>query len=407
MRLTVEIASMGRRPNKPKRRFPGISAVWSEGAWKWRALVRVDGKQVVGTYRAEQEDAYADRQRMESTRALLPREILTLKAAIDAVIADATRRGLPADTVTKTFRAHGNYLLKFWHSDTPLTRIDSREIEWFIAEARKAVDEEGKAKHPRSPNTLKQKDLPLLRRCFEIAGLPTPAFASPKMVPPELRFFEMREVAAILARIRSEEFRDKHDNVIVITARERHADLLQLVAQSGVRPGELGRITGADVDLKTKRIRIREPKDRSNPRYIEITPGLLPIVERLKPPDPDALLVPGGMNTISNLCRHWKRRLKEPRLSGRILRHSFCTAQLAAGASLNQVQSLMGHRSIRSTDRYVHAIDTDRAKAASKLDHFFAPPDQKHAEGHAPRASRKRATRPRNAAPSPAAESSA
>jgi len=368
---------MGRRPNKPKRRFPGISAVWCEGAWKWRALARIDGKQVVGTLRSDQDAAFEDRRRMDATRAALPKEILTLGVAIDAVAASARRRGLPEDTIAKTFRAHGNYLLKFWRPDTPLTRIDSKEIEWFITEAGRAIDDEGKPKDPRSPNTLKQKDLPLLRRCFEIAGLPVPAFTPPKGVPPELRFFEMRELAAIIHRIRHEEFRDRNGHAIVITARERHADLLQLVAQSGVRPGELGRITGADVDMKAKRIRIREPKDRSNPRYIEITPGLLPVVERLKPESLEELLVPGGMNTISNLCRHWKRRLKEPRLSGRILRHSFCTAQLAAGVPLNQVQSLMGHRSIRSTDRYVHAIDTGRALAAARLDHFFHKPTKR------------------------------
>jgi integrase len=368
---------MGRRPNKPKRRFPGVSAVWSEGVWKWRALLRVDGRQVVGTYQATQEEAYADRQRMGSTRAVLPKEILTLGVAIDAVVAAARARGLPEDTITKTFRAHGNYLLKFWRAETALTQIDAKEIEWFITEAGKSVDEEGKPKPARSPNTLRQKDLPLLRRCFEVAELPVPEFQPPKGRPPELRYFEMKEVAALIERIRREPFKDKHGNEILVTARERHADLLQLVAQSGVRAGEMGRITGADVDLKRQRIRIREPKDRSNPRYIEITPGLIPVVTRLLPENAEDLLVPGGMNTISNLCRHWKRRLKEPRLSGRTLRHSFCTAQLAAGVPLNQVQSLMGHRSIRSTDRYIHAIDSGRKQAASRLDRFFEPRKKK------------------------------
>lgn len=365
---------MGRRPNQPKRRFPGVSAVWSEGTWKWRALLRVDGKQVVGSYRDTQEQAYADRQTMESTRAVLPKTILTLGVAIDAVITAGRARGLPEDTLAKTFRAHGNYLLKFWRAETPLTEIDAEEIEWFITESRKAVDDEGQPKPARSPNTLKQKDLPLLRRCFEIADLPVPPFTAPKLRPPELRYLTMQEVAALIDRIRRETFTDEDGKAIPITARERHADLLQLVAQSGVRPGELGRIAGADIDLKRRRIRIREPKDRSNPRYIEITPGLLPVVTRLVPATPEDLLVPGGMNTIANLCRHWKRRLGEPRLSGRILRHSFCTAQLAAGVPLNQVQSLMGHKSIRSTDRYVHAIDTGRAKAAALLDGFFGVP---------------------------------
>lgn len=368
---------MGRRPNKPKRRFPGVSAVWSEGVWKWRALLRVDGRQVVGSLRLTQDDAYEDRQRMEGTRAVLPKEILTLGVAIDAVIADAKARGVPEDTILKTYQAHGNYLLKFWRAETALTEIDAQEIEWFITEAGKSVDEEDKPKPSRSPNTLKQKDLPLLRRCFEVAELPVPPFTAPKLRPPELRFFEMKEIAALIDRIRREEFKDKNGTVIAVTARERHADLLQLVAQSGVRPGELGRIAGVDIDVKRRRIRIREPKDRSNPRYIEITPALLPVVKRLMPANAEELIVPGGMNTISNLCRHWKRRLKEPRLSGRILRHSFCTAQLAAGVPLNQVQSLMGHKSIRSTDRYVHAIDSGRAKAAALLDEFFESPRRK------------------------------
>jgi integrase len=47
-------------------------------------------------------------------------------------------------------------------------------------------------------------------------------------------------------------------------------------------------------------------------------------------------------------------------------------AQLVAGVPLNQVQSLMRHRSIRSTDRYVHAIDTGRATAAAMLVKFFS-----------------------------------
>lgn len=370
-RRNQDSEAMGRQPHESKRKFPGVYAVSSGDQRKGRARLRDPSPMVVGSPRLTQNGSYADRKPMEGTRAARPKRILMLGDAIDAVIVAGRARGLPEETLTKTFRAHGNYLLKRWKAETPLTQIDAGEIEWFVTEADKIVGEDCEPKPARSPNPLKQKDLPLLRRCFEIAELPVPPFKTPKMRPPELQFFEMKEIAALIERIRTEEFRDKFGHVIPVTARERHADSIQLVAQSGVRPGELGRITGADIDLKKRVIRIREPKDRSNPRHIEITPGLLPVVERLTPVKPDELLVPGGMNTISNLCRHWKRRLKEPRLSGRILRHSFCTAQLSAGVPLNQVQSLMGHRTIRSTDRYVHAIDTVRASAAALLDKFF------------------------------------
>lgn len=186
----------------------------------------------------------------------------------------------------------------------------------------------------------------------------------------------MDEIAHLTERIRNGKFQDKRGNQLQLTSKEWHADLIQFIARTGVRAGELSRIRLEDIRWKERRVWIKIPKDRSNPRYLEITPGLEGVVGRLRDRSircGHELLVPGGMSGLTNILRRWSKRLGEPHLSARTLRHSFCTAQLSAGVPLNQVQDLMGHRSIRSTDRYVHAMKGPRLLAAAKLDTFFQP----------------------------------
>ncbi len=353
----------GRRPAKPKRKHKGIKSVFSGGRWKWRGVLRIGGVEDVGPLRDDQDEAHEDYRKKKQARAILPSRILTLEQAVQAVLADADQRGLARSTIDKHLRSHGKYLMRFWKPDTPLTRIDRAEVSWFIGEAQRAS---------RSVNTLNQKDIPMLRRCFEIADLPSPTdkVQKPKYVPPAMQFFEMAEVAEIVERMRGEEFRDKRGNVIQVTARERHADLVMLLALTGLRSGELARVAPGDVDMKRQRISVVS-QDRGHPRYVEITEELLPAIRRLLADARGGRLVPGGMSTLSNMFRHWQRRLGEPRLNGRALRHTFVTALLYEGVDAVEVKGLAGHRSLATTSRYVHEITDRRARAAATLDKFF------------------------------------
>lgn len=375
---------------------------WQGGRWVFRARLVVEGHHVVGSWHEDQDQAIDDRQKLVLRRAVVPRRILTLRDALRAVIARARDRGLHEDTVRKHHESHSRFIEQFWDPDeTRMTQLTLPELQRMV---RVAVDELG-----RSPNTLRQKDLPILRECYELAGLVDVTVelrktmaAKLKYVPPRMVFFEPAEIVELVKRMRDEpiyrqkdcedcagqaaEVRahceacqgwgtvdDRKRKPIIVPGREADADLVEFIASTGVRAGELERIALGDVDLEHGAVRVAEPKDRGNPRDLVVSDVLRPVVERMverargearRGLNPDARLVPNAMNRLTLLAQRWKPRLRDRRLNGRALRHTFGTGVLTATGSADAARSLLGHKHFATTDRYVHEVSGRREKAA-------------------------------------------
>lgn len=418
-----------RQRKKPKIKYPGVRARWAKnrGAWVFRGVVKIDGRQRVGPTRLTQEEASDDYRKLKAQGQSTPWHVSTIGEAIEMVVRDAENRGVPATTIERTYRCHARYILKWFQPDARVAQLKRSEILWFINSAKEAG---------RHPNTLIQKDLPLIGSILKAAGLPnivpeirTDLRHTLKREEPQMHFFEPDEVRDILHRMRNGVFRRttircqvracghefsatiedrdgdqpkrcpacgsefsvrsrKRGRQIEIQSRERDADLVELIALTGLRPGELGRIQLGQIDHTRKVVRIKS-KDKGHPRNVDIVGRLEPIFDKLCADARDRAegnwntepLVRDSMNRIGNLCRRWKDRLAEPRLSGRTLRHSFVTGLLYSGARTVEAKGLAGHRNLSTTDRYTHEISRKRVEVLTTWqNHLEASDDDQPAD---------------------------
>lgn len=321
-----------------------------EGNTRYRARVKVDRRDRVGPWRRSLVEALADVEPVRKRAApLLAGMHTTLDAALRRVCIEAELRGLPAETIREFYLSHCSFLRRCWRAETPLGAIDVQEVCWMLNEALRAG---------RSPNTLRKQDLMVLNQAFQFAGLASPVpeakrkMASALRARPVLRrALSMGEIATIAEMIRIAERRQAK-----VEDGKQVAALILVLAGTGLRAGELGRMRVADVNLAGRMLEVPRPKDRANPRAIPIPEAIVPAFELLLAgAAEDGTVWPGGMKRLSNRLHRWSEAIQEPRLNARALRHAYATHIAHSGASIAGLQALMGHRHLSTTSRYVHA----------------------------------------------------
>ncbi|MBI4021306.1 MAG: tyrosine-type recombinase/integrase [Candidatus Aenigmarchaeota archaeon] len=337
-----------RKPPQRKARLSNIAARRTAAGWRWRANWFHDSVREWGPMRASQEEAYQDFLAMRGHRQELPKAVLTLKEAIDRLIEVSRNKGLAEQTIEDHYRARGKLFLSAWAPDTLLSRIDRKEVEWFIKVRRE--------KHSVTDSTI-YHDLAVLHRLFEVTGTPNPVKDVERPKPREAKraFFTKAEVEQVIAKVRGSG----------LPASKRHADVLTLLFATGMRATEVERLRVKDVELGHGRIWVR---GKNKPRELPIASHLRPVLARLvKDGDPEEPIIPGGAYYLARMCKVWQARLKLPALSARALRHSFATALLDGGCPVHVAQQLMGHADLETTARYLHTRDQSLRDAVELL----------------------------------------
>ncbi|HYM20042.1 MAG TPA: tyrosine-type recombinase/integrase [Candidatus Kapabacteria bacterium] len=155
----------------------------------------------------------------------------------------------------------------------------------------------------------------------------------------------------------------------------RDLAMLELLYSSGLRRAELSGIDIADIDLKRSTVRVLGKGNKI--RVVPVGSDACSAVERYllrrcelgKTRDPKALfLLADGRRMTPGMVYHVVRKYFKPngelsRSHPHMMRHSFATHLLDRGAEIRAVQEMLGHSSLRTTQRYTH-LTTDRLKQA-------------------------------------------
>jgi len=157
---------------------------------------------------------------------------------------------------------------------------------------------------------------------------------------------------------------------------QRDCLLLALFAFAGLRRSELLGLDVYDVELERRLIRVRKAKG-GRQRVVPIHPGLIGLFVaylQVRPESRDDALFLGvlGRRLSANILAQTFRRYAEVAgvskhkcVTPHTLRHVFATELLGAGASLRQIQELLGHKHLDSTQRYTR-VNAHQLRGAVK-----------------------------------------
>ena len=152
---------------------------------------------------------------------------------------------------------------------------------------------------------------------------------------------------------------------------ERDLALLELLYASGVRVTELVSLNLSDVDMENSagKIRVKGKKVNSKERIIPITGSALNVLRQYirngreqlsSDPNESALFLNnrGQRLTRQGLWLIIKHYVETVGISAEVtphtLRHSFAAHKLSQGKSLQDIQKLLGHANISTTQVYAH-----------------------------------------------------
>jgi integrase/recombinase XerD len=169
------------------------------------------------------------------------------------------------------------------------------------------------------------------------------------------------EIAQLLAAVRS----------------LKHRAMLMVAYGAGLRVSELCALVPADIDSQRMLIRVRAGKGDKD-RYVRLSPRLLGTLRAYwhqRPPRGSYLFPsprPGQPLSRKAVWHLLRRAARRARLRKRVpphgLRHSFATHLLEAGTDIRVIQVLLGHRSLRTTARYLMVSRQHVGAVTSPLD---------------------------------------
>lgn len=143
---------------------------------------------------------------------------------------------------------------------------------------------------------------------------------------------------------------------------------MAFAACTGCRRGELLNLKWMDVDIDRRLLYLRETKNGTT-RILRLGDAAMQILASL-PQDGAGDRVFAGVDgqKLSVYCRRVFHRLGIPDASFHTLRHTAASWRVMEGEDLYTVSKILGHKTLRMTQRYAHLSPEYMAKTAGTLD---------------------------------------
>lgn len=150
--------------------------------------------------------------------------------------------------------------------------------------------------------------------------------------------------------------------------------ILEILATSGARLQELLNIKLRHIDFESRSIVIVNGKGDKT-RLTFLTKEASELVKRyaiMNSLGPDSLLFSITPRSVQRLLTKYCEKAGIKKVSPHALRHSLATSLLQRGSNIKQVQVLLGHKSILTTQIYTHITDKELQKAYNLAQSSFA-----------------------------------
>lgn len=184
---------------------------------------------------------------------------------------------------------------------------------------------------------------------------------------------------------------------LIEAARGEWRAMIAVAIKCGLRQGELLALRWSDVDLKNGKLWVRRsyvrgrfklPKGRK-PREIPLGEDVRAELTRHRHLRGELVFCDADGNVLTNgECKwplyHACTGAGIRRVGWHVLRHTFGSLLASQGVSLRQIQLLMGHKSIKTTERYAHLsphVARDAVKLLDRGAHPVPSADRKSTTG--------------------------
>lgn len=318
-------------------------------------------RELAGT-KARARELYAQRKREERLARQSP-ELAAELAGRDVTFGDlAEDAGAYARVRHASLKTTEGQLARMvgWWGRTPAAALTPLEIERRFDSMRLPVRKEGSETGPVASSTFNRYRslLSLVYRLAQKNGKVAIGFNPARLVEPRTESKRVRWLSA-----------DEEKSLREVLAREYPdkpwVHVLDLALNVGLRWGDQSALSAAARDGDSLRVLIGKTQQ---PLNIALNARATAAFAALSAESN------GGRLSAVKGTRHWFRRacglagIED--LHWHDLRHTFATRLLQAGVPAEQVQKLLGHRSITMTLRYAHVVDGFQGEALRRLGEF-------------------------------------